>query len=105
MSTKKKKSSSMKFLEDLVGEELNLGGLLQAIRLGEEMTQVEFAELLGVSRQFICDVEHRRRFIAPKTAEKFAGKLGYSKEQFVRLSLQDILDREGVDLTVSVNVA
>ena len=83
-----------------------LGDYLLAIRQGEEMSQVAVAELLGVSRQYLCDIEHNRRFISPKMAAEFANKLGYSKNQFVRLCLQDLLNREGLDLSVSVeNVA
>ncbi|MGQ3887558.1 hypothetical protein ACQUW5_00825 [Legionella sp. CNM-1927-20] len=47
-------------------------------------------------------LDYYRRFISPKMAAEFANKLGYSKKQFVRLCLQDLLDREGLDLSVSV---
>ena len=52
---KAKKSDAMKFLDELIGEPFTLGGLLESIRLGEEMTQVEFANLLGVSKSYLCD--------------------------------------------------
>lgn len=91
----------MQFLEKLAGE-LTLSGLLIAIHQGEEMTQVEFAKLLGVSRQYVCDIEHNRRMISPHTAVIFAKKLGYSPQQFVRLCLQDLVDREGLNLKIEV---
>jgi len=65
--TTKKKSEAMKFLEKLAGEELTLSSLLTAVRQGEEMSQVEFAKLLGVSRQYLCDIEHGRRTVSPKS--------------------------------------
>ena len=42
MSTKKK-SDAMQFLESLVGE-LTFGGLIEAMRQAEEMSQVDFAK-------------------------------------------------------------
>ena len=104
MTTKKTKAS-LDFLESLAGK-LTLGSLLLAIRQGEEMTQVEFAKLLGVSKQYLCDLEHGRRFASPKAAAEYALKLGYSSQQFVRLCLQDLVDRDGLDLIIDVqNVA
>lgn len=104
MSIKKNKKSTQ-FLESLAGERLTLGGFLLSIRKGEEMSQVEFASILGISKQYLCDLEHKRRFVSPKTAQIFAEKLGYSVDQFVRLCLQDLVDKEGISLIVSVEAA
>lgn len=92
-------------LEKLVGKKLSLASLLLSIRQGEEMTQSDFAKELGISKQYLCDIEHGRRFVSPKAAEVFAKKLGYSSEQFVRLCLQDMMDRDGLYLIVSVKAA
>jgi hypothetical protein len=35
-------------------------------------------------------------------ASKYAKILGYSREQFIRLSLQDLLDREGLNVQVEI---
>lgn len=88
-------------MEELVGEKLTLGRLLWAIRQSEEMTQVEFANLLDISKQHLCDLEHNRKIVRPKLAANYAEKLGYSSEQFVRLCLQDMLDRDGINLTIN----
>jgi transcriptional regulator with XRE-family HTH domain len=105
MITKKKISESLKFLETLAGSKLTLANLLLAIRQGEDMSQNAFAKLLGVSRQYLCDIERGRRFISPKVAAEYAKKLGYSQRQFVRLCLQDWVDREGLDLRIDVQDA
>lgn len=104
MITKKKNSKTSKFLEELAGE-LTLASLLTSIRQGEEMSQVDFAKLLKISRQYLCDVEHGRRFVSPKAAADFAKRLGYSPQQFVRLCLQDLVDREGLKLKIDVKIA
>ena len=101
MTIKKKASETSRFLARLAGE-LTLASLLTAIRQGEEMSQVEFAKLLKISRQYLCDIEHGRRFISPKAAASFAKKLGYSSQQFVRLCLQDLVTRDGLKLKIDV---
>lgn len=102
--TIKRKTSAAKLLESIVGK-LTLANLVLSIRQGEEMSQVEFAKLLGVSRQYLCDLEHGRRFVSPKAAAKYAKKLGYSEQQFVRLCLQDLVDRDGLNLKIEVRNA
>ncbi len=44
MSTKK--SDTRKFLEKITGGQVTLGKLIEAIRLGEEVSQAEFAKNL-----------------------------------------------------------
>lgn len=104
MITKETKDS-LNFLESLIGKKPTLGDFILAIRQGEEMTQVDFSKLLGISRHNLCDIEHNRRFISPKMAAQFANKLGYSEKQFVRLCLQDMLNREGLALLVDIENA
>ena len=100
----RKKSDAMKFLEGLVGE-LTFGGLIEAMRQAEEMSQVEFAEKLGISKQHLCDIEKRRKFVSPGRAAKFAKILGHSERSFVALALQDIVNQGGLKLKVHVEAA
>ncbi len=100
----KKTQNTIEKLEAIAGP-LTLGSLLQSIRLGEGMTQVELANLLGISKQNLCDIEHERRFISPKMAEEFAKKTGYSPAQFIRLCLQDMLKRDGIEYEVELKAA
>ena len=103
MSTKKK-SDAMKFLDGLVGE-LTFGGLIEAMRQAEEMSQVEFAKKLGISKQHLCDIEKGRKFVSPGRAAKFAKILGHSEKSFVALALQDIVNQGGLKLKVHVEAA
>lgn len=91
--TTKTKSAARKFMEEVTGGPLTLSGLLYAIRVGEEMSQAEFALRLGVSKSHICDIEKGRKHVSPMRAMQFAKILKYSEEQFVRLALQDIVDQ------------
>ncbi|MCB1118533.1 MAG: helix-turn-helix transcriptional regulator [Chlamydiia bacterium] len=101
MSTKK----TIQMLEKILGKPLTLADLLLAIRQGEEMTQSDFAKILGISKQYLSDVERERRFISPKIAASFAKKLGYSEEQFLQLCLQDLLTRNDFPYRVSLKAA
>ncbi|MDQ2993881.1 MAG: helix-turn-helix domain-containing protein [Pseudomonadota bacterium] len=90
----------LKKLEALSGKSLTLSNLLWSIRQGDDYTQIEFAEILGVSKQYLCDLEHGRRYVSPKVAAEYAQKLGYSEMQFIRLCLQDMVNRDGIHLHV-----
>lgn len=99
------KISAMKFLEKLSGKSLSLGSFLESIRLGEEMSQVEFAKKIKISRSHLCDIEKGRKLVSPSRAVEFANTLGYSPIQFVRLSLQDELSKSGLKFKIQVDVA
>ena len=105
MSTKTAKSAALRFLEKQIGGPLTLGALLQAIRLGDEISQSTFARTLGVSRSHLCDIEHNRKSVSLARALKFAKVLGYLEDQFVRLALQAMVNEAGLALHVSVAAA
>lgn len=97
--------NTIKKLEALAGEKFTMGSYIAAIREGEEMTQVQFAKLLGITKQNLCDIEHNRRLISPKLAARFAKKLGYGVNQFVRLALQALVDKDGIPVNIEVKAA
>ncbi|MCW5590054.1 MAG: helix-turn-helix transcriptional regulator [Legionellales bacterium] len=97
-------TNAKKHLEKLCGK-LTLGGVIRSIRLCDEISQTDFAKLLNVSTQYLCDLEHGRKSVSPKKANDFALRLGYSPEQFVALAIQDALDHEGINMLVEVKAA
>ena len=105
MSTRTKKSDAVKFLEKTAGGPLTLGRLLEAIRLGEEMTMKAFANSLEISVSHLNDIEKGRKHVSPERALRFAKLLGYSEEQFVELSLQEIVDGLDMDFKIKVSTA
>ncbi len=62
MNTKKNKT--LKYLEDITGGALSLKELLYAIRSGEEISQVKFAEKLKISKSHLCDIEKGRKNVS-----------------------------------------
>lgn len=89
-------------MEKITGHKLTLGKLIWAIRECDEITQVEFAKKLEISKQHLCDIEHDRKNISPGLAATYAHKLGYSQEQFIQLALQGIADHDGLKVFVEV---
>ncbi len=81
---------------------LTFGNALSSYRLGEHKSQREFALLLGISAQSLCDIEKERRIPSPSRAARIAKILGEPTAFWVQLALQDMLKLEELDLSVSV---
>lgn len=92
---------TLREIEKITGK-LSLGKLILAIRQADEISQVDFANKLHISKQHLCDIERERKSVGPKLAASYASILGYSREQFIRLALQDLVDREGLHVQVEV---
>ena len=105
MSAKNANAGVLHFLEGLTGEKLSICNLLLTIRECEGVSQIVFAKKLKITRQRLCDIEHGRSRISPKLAAVFARKLGYSELQFIRLALQDILDRDDLNYKIELRNA
>jgi transcriptional regulator with XRE-family HTH domain len=96
---------TLNLLEEITGGPLSLGDLMKSIRLSDEISQVEFAKQLKISKQHLCDIERGRKYVSPKLASQYADKLGYSQKQFIRLALQDELNRSGLHFEVEIKKA
>jgi len=113
MTTKKKKplakhkakSQALHLLEQAAGEPLRFSNMLLAIRECDEISQAEFSETLGISRQNLCDIEKGRKGVSPARAARFAKLLGYPAEVFVMLAINEELEREGLSMHVSIAAA
>jgi len=82
---------------------LTFGRAITAIRKCENISQTENARLLKISRQYLWDIENGRTFVSPKQAAHFARILGYSEKQFVKLALQDSINRGGLNFIVNIH--
>lgn len=106
MTTKKSKGFSGSDLEKrILGDPLTFAAAVEGLRVGEEISQAEFARKLGVSRQYLCDVEKGRRLVSPEQAARFAKVFGHPPTVLVRLALQDMVRASGLKLKVSVEAA
>jgi transcriptional regulator with XRE-family HTH domain len=106
MITRKSKGFSDSDLEErILGGPLTFGAAVEALRIGDEISQAAFARKLGVSRQYLCDVEKGRRLVSPEQAARFARAFGHPPNVLVRLALQDAVSAGGLKLKVRVDAA
>jgi len=107
MAKKKSSASSASDLleERILGGPLTFGAAVEGLRVGEELSQSAFARKLGVSRQYLCDVEKGRRLVSPQQASRFAEAFGHPLNVLVRLALQDAVRASGLKLKVIVEAA
>lgn len=105
MSTRKKKSETMQFLEKLTGGPLTIAELLYALRKSDDLTQQEFSEKLEISKQHLCDIERGRKGVTPARAAVFATKLGQPPAFFIQLALDEELKNAGLKIKIKVDAA
>jgi transcriptional regulator with XRE-family HTH domain len=100
-----KKSKSVKYsVDDAIKDfgPITFGELLTAYRLGEDMTQVEMAHLLEISKQSLCDLEKGRTIPTVARATQIAKKLKVLPEFFIRVVMEDLLRRENLNFEVEL---
>ena len=90
-----------KYLEEQFGP-LTFADLLLIEREEAEISQVEMAKVLGITRQKLCDFEKGRRLPSTKMAASWAKKLGHPQEIWIQIILQDQLRRNKLQFRVSV---
>ena len=81
---------------------VTFGTALESHRKCEELSQKEFAKLLGISPQSLCDIEKERRIPSPSRAAKIAKFIGEPESYWIQLTFQDALRKENLEYTVSV---
>ena len=79
---------------------MTFGGLVHSLRVSDEITQVALAKKIGVSKQFLSDVEHNRKDIGIAFAKKVADALDYSIEPLIELLIRDQLRRQHLNYIV-----
>lgn len=88
-----------------IWDEMTFGGLVHSLRISDEVTQVELAKRVGVSKQFLSDVEHNRKDVGIAFAKKISDALGYSIEPLIELLIRDQLRRQHLDYIVELKHA
>jgi transcriptional regulator with XRE-family HTH domain len=81
---------------------ISFGRMIQSYRLGQEYTQVQFAEMLEISKQDLCNIEKGRKLVSVERAIQFAKALGMSEIVFAEYALQDQLTKAGIKRKVYI---
>lgn len=106
MITKSSKdSSAAEYFRKQRGSRLSFGAAICAIRHVGDLSQAAFAKRLRISTAHLCDIEKGRRFVSAERAAAFARRMGHPQEYWVKLAIQDQINRAGLKLTVEVNAA
>ncbi len=84
---------------------MTVGLFLKAFRESDELSQVDFARKLKISRANLCDLEKDRKLVSPERAAKFARILKVPEAALVRLALQDLLRAAHLNYRVEIKGA
>lgn len=98
-------TNTLKTLEKLNKGELNFADLLVSLRKTDEVSQVELAKKLKVSKGLICDIEKGRRSASIELAAKIAKVMGYPKEAMIKQVIDDQLREAKINLKVKLETA
>ena len=104
MNTKTKKVFGTKDLEKRLGKR-TVGSFLRSWRQSFELSQVEFAKKLGISRANLCDMEMNRKSVSPEKAAEIAKTIGYSVNVLVEMAIEEQLSAAGLKYSVSLKPA
>lgn len=104
MSTKNDYVDAMPVIEKS-WKKTTFGGLVKSMRLCDNISQVDLSKQIGVSPQFLSDVENNRKDVGIEFAKKIADALGYSVEPFVEKLIQDQLKKHHLKYNVVLQKA
>ncbi|MFA6237459.1 MAG: helix-turn-helix transcriptional regulator [Bacteriovorax sp.] len=100
-----KKSAAIKALEKIRGGPLTFGKLIESTRKCDEISQVELAKKMNMSKAHLCDIEKGRRNVTLTRAIQFAKVLGYSQTVFASVALEDQAREAGLKVKITVEAA
>lgn len=83
MQSNKKSLTINEVFGDLISESGEPAVLLKGLRHKENLTQVEFAEIIGVSQTNLSAMENGRRTIGKELAKRIASKFGVDYRFFL----------------------
>lgn len=105
MSTKSNNAVNALEATKDIWENMTFGGLVHSLRMSDEITQVDLAKKIGVSKQFLSDVEHNRKDVGISFAKKIADALEYSIEPLIELLIRDQLRKQHLNYIVELKKA
>jgi transcriptional regulator with XRE-family HTH domain len=91
----KKTLSAKKAIRKITGP-ISFGEMINSFRLAKEYSQVEMANILGISKQELCNIEKGRKIISVERAKFFAITLKMPPKVFAKYALQDQLTKANI---------
>ena len=99
MNTKNNNIPARESLKDVI-ENTSFGEFVKSIRVCDELSQTELAKRMKVTRQFIHAIELGKSNVSAQLASKIAEALGYPREAFVEVLINDMLKKAGINKVV-----
>ena len=81
----------------------SFGDLLYQIRSQSGESMSLFASQLGISRSHLNDIEKGTKPVSAKKASEYAKLLAFEEEEFVRLAIQDMMNRNGLRYNIELS--
>ncbi|NOT77510.1 MAG: helix-turn-helix transcriptional regulator [Bacteriovoracaceae bacterium] len=82
---------------------ISFGVMLYSYRLSCELNQTEMANILGISKQDLCNIEKGRKLVSVERAIIFAKVLTMPTKTFAKYALQDQLFKAGLSGEVTIS--
>ncbi|MDH4466829.1 MAG: helix-turn-helix transcriptional regulator [Bacteriovoracaceae bacterium] len=82
---------------------ISFGEMLHSLRVTQEYSQTEMAELLGISKQDLCNIEKGRKIVSVERAILFSQSLKMPAKTFAKYALQDQLHKAGIAGEIIIN--
>lgn len=101
MTTKKEANQT---LEKIYGP-FTFATFIRGVRTTLDLTQVEMAKKLGISRAALCEIEKGRTLVGPQAAVRYAKKAGFSDTLALEACLQDQLRKANIKKRVRIEDA
>ena len=98
-------STNKKRIVDALEKELgpmSFAGFIRGARASKDLSQVDMAKKLGISRSTLCDIEKGRHLVSPGLAASIAKTCGLSVKIAVLASLQDQLRKSKLKMTLAL---
>ena len=87
---------------DVVWDNATLGNMIASLRQCDDISQTALAEKVGVSKQFLSNVENNKKSVGIKFVQKIASVLDYPVEPFLELMVRDQIKKEGLKVLVKI---
>ena len=105
MTTSRRKSAAIEYLEVLNGGPLTIANMLESHCACEEVSQADLARQLGITRQHLCNIIHGHKMVSPGRAAKFARVLGLCEKLWIKAAIDDQLRSDGLNYTITIDDA
>ena len=99
------KSKAIRTIEKMLGGQPSFGEMIRATRQADNISQVNLAKKMKISKSYLCDVEKGRRLVSISQAAHFSKAMGYPPSLFVNLAIDDQLKKAKLKMKVEVKAA